>query len=206
MSDASNLIVVSAPSGAGKTTVLKRVLAELPGVRFSVSHTTRPPRPSETDGVQYHFVGREVFEELIRSGMLLEWADVHGHRYGTSLNEFERARREGVDLLLDLDVKGAAAMRERFADAVTVFMFPPSYSDLERRLRGRGQDDESTVKRRLQGALEELAAYRQYDYVIVNQSLDECVECLKAVIRAARLRTERMHGAARAILKTFESE
>lgn len=199
-----SLIVVSAPSGAGKSTVLGRVMRELTGIRFSVSHTTRPARAAETDGVEYHFVSAQAFDRLAAEGKMLEWADVHGHRYGTSRAEYERAAREGVDLLLDLDVQGAAQIRAQFEDAVSVFILPPSYPDLERRLRGRGQEDEPAISLRLEAARQEAGRYREYDYVIVNDELEACVEALESVIRAARCRASRMGERAREILRSFE--
>lgn len=198
-----NAIVVSAPSGSGKSTVLSRVLRELPGIRFSVSHTTRPPRPGETDGVEYHFVGRRDFEDLRDRGRLLEWAEVHGHLYGTARDEYERAQRDGVDLLMDLDVQGAAQVRLKIPEAVTVFILPPSYADLERRLRGRGQDDEAVIRRRLEAAREEMELFETYDHTLVNDELEGCVEDLKSVIRAARRRTRGMQDAARRVIGTF---
>lgn len=195
--------MVSAPSGSGKSTVLWRVLRELSGIRFSVSHTTRPPRPGETDGVQYHFVSGARFEALKTARRLLEWAEVHGHLYGTALDEYEGAQRDGVDLLLDLDVQGAAQVRLRIPNAVTVFILPPSYADLERRLRGRGQDGEATIRRRLEAAREEMQLYSTYDYTLVNDDLDACVEDLKAVILAGRRRSDRMQALARRIIATF---
>jgi guanylate kinase len=200
-----SVIVVSAPSGAGKSTVLARVLDDMPGLRFSVSHTTRPPRPGERDGVEYHFVDRRVFEGLRDDGKLLEWAEVHGNLYGTGLAEHGQARAEGVDLLLDVDVQGAAQVREKMPEAVTVFILPPSYEVLERRLRGRGQDDEATVKRRLAAAGRELHAFERYDYAIVNDDLGACVEALKSIVRAARCRVSHVAERARAVERTFES-
>jgi guanylate kinase len=199
------VIVVSAPSGAGKSTVLARVLDDMPGLRFSVSHTTRPPRPGERDGVEYHFVERSVFEGLRDDGKLLEWAEVHGNLYGTGLAEHGQARAEGVDLLLDVDVQGAAQVREKMPEAVTVFILPPSYEVLERRLRGRGQDDEATVKRRLAAAGRELHAFERYDYAIVNDDLGACVEALKSIVRAARCRVSHVAERARAVERTFKS-
>jgi len=186
--------------------VVARVLSEVDGLRFSVSHTTRPPRPGERDGVEYYFVEEGEFERLRDGGQLLEWAEVYGHFYGTGMAELERARRDGADLLLDLDVQGAAQVRQKIADAVTVFVLPPSYEALERRLRGRGQDDEASIRRRLQLAREELSLFATYDYAIVNDDLEACVASLKAIIRAARFRVGRMEGRARQILKTFEKE
>jgi guanylate kinase len=198
------VIVVSAPSGAGKTTVLARVLDELPGIRFSVSHTTRPPRGRETDGVEYHFVDRDAFLRLRGEGRLLEWAEVHGNLYGTGLAEIERARAEGQDVLLDLDVQGASQVRSRIKDAVTVFLLPPSYQALERRLRGRAQDDEKVISRRLATAGREIGAFEQYDYAIVNDDLDVSVEDLKSIVRAARCRVALVAERARAIGGTFQ--
>jgi guanylate kinase len=200
------VVVVSAPSGAGKSTVIARVLRELGGMRFSVSHTTRPPRGDEKEGVDYHFVDRAAFERLRDEGRLLEWAEVHGNLYGTAMTELVRAREEGVDLLLDLDVAGAAQVRQRLPDAVTVFVLPPSYPDLERRLRGRGQDDEATIERRLAAAGRELGAFWHYDYAIVNDDLDACVRELMSIIRAARCAVPVMAERAREIEKTFETK
>ena len=198
-----NLIVVSGPSGAGKSTVLARVLAELPLLRFSVSHTTRVPRQGERDGAEYHFVPRPAFEAMREERQFLEWAEVHGQFYGTSRSEYDRARADGVDLLLDVDVQGAAQVRMQFPDSVSVFILPPSYAALERRLRGRGPSDEGQFRRRLAAAREELSLFREYEYAIVNDSLEKSVEELKSVVRAARCRTDRMEGPAQAILGTF---
>ena len=200
------MIVVSAPSGAGKTTVVTRVLNELDGLRFSVSHTTRAPRAGEQDGVEYHFIDVPAFERLRDTGQLLEWALNYGHYYGTGVAELEKARRDGVDLLLDLDVKGAAQVRNKIADAVTVFVLPPSYADLEQRLRGRGQDDEASIRRRLDVAREELSFYHAYDYAVVNDDLSSCVESMKTIIRAARFRVGPMGGLAHEILETFKTQ
>ena len=198
------VVVVSAPSGAGKTTILARVLRDLGGIRFSVSHTTRAPRGAERDGVEYHFVDRAAFERLRDEGGLLEWAEVHGNLYGTGVAEIERASAAGIDILLDLDVQGAAQVRRRVPEAVTVFILPPSYEVLEHRLRGRGQDDEATIARRLAAAGREIDAFEQYDYAIVNDDLDACVEELKSIVRAARCRVEVVRDRARAIERTFK--
>jgi len=199
-----SVIVVSAPSGAGKTTVLARVLGELAGIRFSVSHTTRPPRGQEQDGIEYHFVDRVAFLRLRDEGRLLEWAEVHGNLYGTGLAEIERARDEGQDVLLDVDVQGASQVRSRIPDAVTVFLLPPSFEVLERRLRGRAQDDETTIRKRLAMAGREIGAFESYDYAIVNDDLDGSVEELKSIVRAARCRVALVAERARAIGHTFQ--
>ena len=199
------VIVVSAPSGAGKTTVVARVLREVTGLRFSVSHTTRPPRSDEREGVDYHYVDRATFERLKADNKLLEWAEVHGNLYGTGRAEIERARAEGVDVLLDLDVQGAAQVRERMKDAVTVFILPPSYQELEQRLRRRGQDDEETIERRLAAAAREIGAFENYDYALVNDDFEACGEGLKCIIRAARSRVSAVAERARAICRTFDT-
>jgi guanylate kinase len=185
--------------------VVARVLRELGGIRFSVSHTTRAPRGAERDGVEYHFVDRAAFDRLRSQGGLLEWAEVHGNLYGTGVEEIERASAAGVDVLLDLDVQGAAKVRERIPEAVTVFVLPPSYEVLEGRLRGRGQDDEATIRRRLAAAGREIDAFEQYDYVIVNDDIEACVEELKSIVRAARCRVAVASERARAIERTFQT-
>ena len=205
MSSLPIVIVVSGPSGAGKSTILQRALAEIPRLRFSVSHTTRPPRPGERDGIDYHFVSREEFLRLAVDEKFLEWAEVHGQRYGTARSEYARAAADGVDLLLDLDVQGAESVRAKFFDAVSVFILPPSYGDLELRLRSRGPSDEAAYARRLKVAREELQLFPKYDYAIINDDLDESAESLKAIIRAARCRASRVEPAARKILSTFDS-
>jgi guanylate kinase len=201
-----NLVVVSGPSGAGKSTVLSRALAEMDRLQFSISHTTRSPRPGEKDGVDYHFCNRPAFIEMRDAGQFLEWAEVHGELYGTARSEYDRAREQGVDLLLDVDVQGAAQVRAKFADAVSVFILPPSYLALERRLRGRGPHDEAQFRRRLDAARKELSLYREYQYAIVNEHLEDSVKALLSVIRAARCRIGRVDGLVQRILGTFPNE
>jgi guanylate kinase len=199
------VVVVSAPSGAGKSTILARALRDLGGIRFSVSHTTRAPRGAERDGVEYHFVDRAEFERLRETEGLLEWAEVHGNLYGTGVAEIEKASAAGVDILLDVDVQGAEQVRRRIPEAVTVFILPPSYEVLEQRLRSRGQDDEATIRRRLAAAGREIDGFERYDYAIVNDYLDGCVEELKSIVRAARCRVAVMRDRARAIERTFQA-
>ncbi|MCL2789635.1 MAG: guanylate kinase [Desulfobulbus sp.] len=187
------LLVLSAPSGCGKTTILTRVMRDLPGLVFSVSHTTRQPRPGEIDGVHYHFVEANVFA-AIRNRQptgFLEWAEVHGNMYGTSVDEVDRHRHAGQDVILDIDVQGAAQVRQR-TRPVTIFIAPPSLAELERRLRGRGTESEATIALRLNNARKELACSGAYDYLVVNDQLGQAVESLRSIIIAERCRQRRM--------------
>jgi guanylate kinase len=195
--------VVSGPSGAGKTTIVARVVAEVPGLRFSISHTTRPPRATEADGREYHFVGDAAFASRVEEGRFLEWAHVHGRRYGTSRDEYEAAARAGVDLVQDVDVQGADQIRERLAEAVSVIIVPPSFGDLEARLRGRHPGDEALLAPRLSAALRELRQFGRYDYAIINTDLEHSVLELKSIILAARCRSRLRAPAVEAILETF---
>ena len=186
------LFVISAPSGAGKTTLLKRVMPRLTGLSFSVSHTTRLPRPGEREGVDYHFVAREEFEKMMGEGAFLEYARVHDNLYGTSRMAVERLRQQGVDVVLDIDVQGAAILREAcLVDAAYIFIAPPSVAELERRLRGRGTEAEEMIATRLANARMELAAMSSYEYLLVNRQVEESVELLTAIILAERARAHR---------------
>ena len=186
------LLVISAPSGCGKTTILRKVMAELPGLVFSVSHTTRPPRPGEQDGRDYHFVDRAQFQELCdqHPSGFLEWAEVHGNYYGTSRQAVENKLRAGMDVVLDIDVQGAAQI-QRNAEPVSVFIAPPSLAELERRLRERGTESSESLALRLANAEQELQDTDRYSYLIVNDRLDEAVQSLQAVIIAERCRRRR---------------
>ncbi len=186
------LFVVSAPSGTGKTTLSHRLIASEPRLRFSISATTRQPRDGETGGVDYHFVDRQRFDAMVAAGDLLEWAEVHGNRYGTPLAEWQRARADGVDLVLDIDTQGALQVRERMPDSALIFVLPPSVDVLEQRIRGRGTDDDATIRRRLAAAAEELALATRYDYVIVNDDLARAESELIAIVRAERARAARV--------------
>lgn len=186
------LLVVSAPSGCGKTTVIEQVTADLPSLSFSVSHTTRQPRPGEVNGREYHFVSQEQFLALRdqQSSGFLEWAEVHGNFYGTSRQEVAQRLRAGADVLLDIDVQGAEQVRCQ-AEPVTVFIAPPSLEELEQRLRGRGTESEDSLRRRLAAAAQEILAADAYTYLIVNERLEETVQALKSVIIAERCRRRR---------------
>lgn len=186
------LFVLSAPSGGGKTSLCQRVVAELPGVVQSVSYTTRPPRPEERDGREYHFITPQEFQQRGQNEAFLECARVHEHWYGTSRQQVEAARHAGLDVLLAIDVQGATQLRTRDVEAVHIFVLPPSWAELEARLRARGSEAESTLARRLAVARQELEHYTAYDYVIINNQLDQATAVLKAIIMAERHRVARV--------------
>jgi guanylate kinase len=197
------LFVVSAPSGTGKTTVAERLVQQVPNLGLSRSYTSRPLREGEKDGVDYNFITRARFEELIAGNALLEWADVFGNFYGTSAADVDRERASGRDLVLVIDVQGARQVRVRCAGTVGVFVLPPSFAALEQRLRGRSKDTEQAIQRRLETARAEIAAFVEYDYVIVNDELEACVNRLRAIVTAERARLQRMRPAAEDIRRTF---
>ncbi len=179
--DGPGLLILSSPSGAGKTTLCSRLRAAFPLLRFSVSHTTRRPRINEVDGREYHFVDRAAFQALVREDAFVEWAEVHGNLYGTSVAEIEaaRARHEGV--LFDVDYQGARQIRARYPEAVAVFILPPSLDELERRLRSRASDDDATIRRRLDAAYGEIEHYGLFDYIVVNDDLDRASDQLRGI-------------------------
>ena len=180
------LIIVAAPSGGGKSTVLKRVFAEVPDLLFSISHTTRAPRPGEQDGRDYFFVDEPAFRALIARDAFLEWAEVHGRLYGTSRAELERARAQAKDLVLDIDVQGAAQILRAHPLALSIFLKPPSEEVLKKRLLGRGSESEQSVKTRLQNATGEIGRASEFRHVVVNDRLDETVGAVKGLIEEAR--------------------
>ncbi|HSB81686.1 MAG TPA: guanylate kinase [Candidatus Methylomirabilis sp.] len=186
------LVVVSAPSGAGKTSLCEWVIKAVPGLAHSVSYTTRPPRPDERDGQDYHFVDPAVFQAMVDRGEFAEWAVVHGHLYGTSRALLERYFAAGQDVILDIDTLGAAILRKAHPDAAFVFIVPPSWALLEERLRLRRSDAEAEIQRRLQRAREEVRHYAEYQYIIVNDVFARAAEELKAIILAERRRSSRV--------------
>lgn len=186
------LIVVSAPSGGGKSTLIALLRERRSDVDLSVSHTTRAPRGRERDGVEYHFVDDPEFDRMVASGEMAEWAHVHGRRYGTSRAEIDRIRGAGRHVLLDIDVQGGLSIMASYPDALSVFVLPPSLEVLEQRLRGRGTDSDESVRRRLAVAREEIAVAHRYGHVLVNEALDVALADLLSVVRAAELRSDRM--------------
>lgn len=188
LSMTGNLFIVAAPSGAGKTTLVSELLARDPLIQLSVSHTTRPPRPGETNGRDYHFVDVPTFLAMRDRGDFLESAEVHGNHYGTSRRWLEQQLACGRDVLLEIDWQGARQVRALFPAAIGVFVLPPSFEELERRLRGRGQDGAEVIERRLKNAREEIRHVAEFEYVVINNKLHEALNDLLAVVRAAHLR------------------
>jgi guanylate kinase len=186
------LFVVSAPSGAGKTTLCREVRHRVPDLAYSISVTTRAPRPGEVDGVDFHFVDEPGFRAMLAKNAFAEWAIVHGNLYGTGAAALERDLAAGRDVLLDIDTQGAAQLRTRYPEAVLVFITAPSLAELEQRLRERRSDAESEIQRRLQRAREEIALWREYQYLIVNRDVKDAVEQLEAIVHAERCRTARL--------------
>lgn len=202
------LFILSAPSGAGKTTLIQSLVAggfdDLGGLAFSVSHSTRRPRQGEIDGRDYHFVDRSAFEAMVQADAFLEWAKVHDNFYGTSCEEVFPRLEQGIDVLLDIDVQGAEQVMARCPRAHGIFVLPPSYQDLERRLRSRGLDDDQTIARRLAVSLTEIKRYDQYQYVIINDDARRASEVLAAIILEKRHRRERMKTRVQEILHDFQ--
>lgn len=197
------LIILSAPSGTGKTTLVGRLAERVPDLVRSRSYTSRAARPGEVDGVDYHFVAPARFRDMIAAGVFLEWADVFGRLYGTSAADAERHRAAGRDVVLVIDVQGARQVRRQARDAVSVFVLPPSFRVLEERLRGREPGGGVALERRLRTACRELESIDEYDYVVVNDEVDACVDRLRHVVLAERSRTGAMRGAVRSIAGTF---
>jgi guanylate kinase len=186
------LFILSAPSGAGKTTLSQRLLDAVPDLRLSISYTTRTPRPGEINGREYHFITEECFTQMRGADAFVEWARVHEALYGTTRAQLDEALARGQDLLLDIDVQGARQIKQRYADTVAVFVLPPSWRDLESRLRGRGTEGEEVIARRLQQAHEEARALHKYDYWIINNQLDQASTVLRAIVEAERARVSRL--------------
>jgi guanylate kinase len=199
------LFIVSAPSGTGKTTLVEKLVQMLPNLRMSRSYTSRPARAGERDGVDYHFISREDFQRRINASEFLEWADVFGNYYGTALADVDRMVADGQDVVLVIDVQGARQVKARGVDHTAIFVMPPSFEVLEKRLRGRSKDSEEQMQRRLDTARGEASSYVDYDYVVVNDELQPTVVRLQEIIAAERSRTHRMKPIAEHIIETFRS-
>lgn len=197
------LLIVSGPSGSGKSTLVQKLL-ELPRTMFSISYTTRPPRPTENPGKWYDFVSEAEFERMVRQGEFLEYARVFGkHWYGTPRKWLEEAGRKGLDLVLEIDVQGAEQVKEKLRNAVAIFIVPPSRQELERRIRARGQDSEEEIARRLERARQEMQHYRDYDFIVVNDDLERAGREVQAIAMAARCRSAQAEERVRQILNSF---
>jgi len=199
----TTVYIISAPSGSGKSTLVSRLMAAVDHLTFSVSYTTRKPRGNEVDGGAYHFIGREEFEQRIARDEFLEHADVFGNYYGTHSGALEIAQNLGKDLVLDIDVQGAAQLKKRIPGAVTIFVLAPSREILEQRLRARSQDSDEVIRRRLADAAREIQNYSLYDYVLVNNDLDLAAETLQSIVRAERVKRIRVEETLRPILASF---
>ena len=197
------LFIVSAPSGAGKTTVVERLVEQTPQLRMSRSYTSRAARQGETDGVDYNFVTRERFEAMVAAGAFLEWADLFGNLYGTSAADTERILESGSDVVLVIDVQGARQVRRRGAETTAIFVMPPSFDVLEQRLRGRSKDSEVAIQRRLHVARQEVAAFAEYEFLVINDELAAAVERLRSIVLAERARLKCMRAAAERSVETF---
>jgi guanylate kinase len=184
----TTVFIISAPSGSGKSTLVNEVRRIVPGLDFSVSYTTRPPRGNEQDGREYFFVPRSEFERMIENGDFLEYADVFGNYYGTARRFLQKAETSGHDLLLDIDVQGAEQIKHEIPEAVSIFVLPPNRTELESRLRHRSLDAEDVIQRRLVTATREIENYSKYDYILVNDRLDESIAALKSILLAERLK------------------
>lgn len=204
------LFILSAPSAVGKTTLIRHLFEHhrdlAAGLAFSVSHTTRPPRRGEVQGRDYYFVSRREFDEMIAAGAFLEWAVVHGRHYGTSKAEVERLTAAGKDVLLDIDVQGACQILERRLGVPAIFVLPPSFEEMERRLRSRGLDDAEQMERRLLDAREEMRYFQSYEYVILNDDVERASAALAAIFLARRCRRDRMQSQIRRVLEGFPQQ
>jgi guanylate kinase len=183
------LFVITAPSGAGKSSLIAKLLQDERGLALSVSYTTRAPRPGEQNGREYHFVDLPAFEAMLERGEFLESAEVHGHRYGTSQKVIDEVRASGRDLLLEIDWQGAAQVRRLYPESIGIFILPPSMAELERRLRTRAQDSDAVIRRRLANAAEEMSHAAEFKYAIINNNFDDARRDLRAIVRAERLAT-----------------
>ena len=198
------LFVVSSPSGGGKGTIIEHVLERVENLSYSVSYTTRAPRQKEVNGREYFFVSRETFEEMIAAGEFLEWACVHGNLYGTAKNQILAETAAGADIILELDVQGAASVRQLLMDSVSIFILPPSYEVLRERLIARGTDSAEELEVRLRRAPEELRQYSAFDYVIINDEVERAVGQLASIIYAERARCMRQESLVRAVIEKFQ--
>jgi guanylate kinase len=200
------LFIVSAPSGTGKTTLVERLVRETPGLRMSRSYTSRAARAGERHGVDYNFITRQEFDTMVREGAFLEWADIYGNLYGTAAADTEHCLAGGEDLVLVIDVQGARQVKSRGLENIGIFVLPPSAATLESRLRGRSKDTEEQIARRLEVACREVEDYATYDYVVINDEVEACVDRLRSIVVAERARVRLMRARAERVIATFRKE
>ncbi len=196
------LFVISGPSGAGKSSIVKALLSRTEGLVYSISHTSRRPRGSEQNGIEYHFVDAGTFNRMIEAGAFVEWAKVYDDFYGTSFSGLEGQTASGLDVLLDVDIQGARNIRKHFENSVLIYVLPPSLEILEKRLEGRGTDDEGVIKARMEKALDDMDNCLWYDYIIINDDLEKAITEAKSIIISERCRTARQ-ATAQTLLETF---
>lgn len=200
----NNVFIISAPSGSGKTTLIDLLLKQNPSLMFSISHTTRPPRTGERDGVEYFFVSEQKFEQMIREDRFVEWAEVHGHYYGTSREVLTEAEKNHRDVILDIDVQGAAQVRQKIPEAISIFILPPSYEALKTRLLSRQKDSKEVMLKRLGNARKEIRRYSEFDYIIINDELQSALTSLSSIITSSNSLREKQIDRIEAILKSFD--
>lgn len=196
------IFVISGPSGCGKSTLVKHVLKSRAGIDFSVSYTTRQPRDNEVDSKDYYFISDDTFNQMIQDHAFAEWATVHGHLYGTAKKELGK-KGTNQDLLLDIDVQGAEQIREKMKKGIFIFILPPSYAELKKRLEQRGQESPASIRKRLDMARKEIRSYSQFDYIIINDGLEEAVEQLEAIVLSHRCRLDKRQKTIVPILRSF---
>ncbi|HLI35092.1 MAG TPA: guanylate kinase [Terriglobia bacterium] len=201
--DQGNIVIISAPSGSGKSTIVRRLLASTRGLEFSVSYTTRRPRPREREGRDYFFITVAHFKRMIAAHEFVEWAKVYGNYYGTPRRQLVEARQAGKDILLDIDVQGHRKVRRQLPEAISIFLLPPSFQELRRRLIRRHSDAPQTIEKRLAAAREEIRHWPEYDYIVVNDDVRQTTGALRSILAAARFRQTNQQEKIRQILKTF---
>lgn len=199
------MVVISSPSGAGKTTLTRMLLNKHPEFGFSVSHTTRAKRKDEVDGKDYYFVTRERFEQMVKEGKFIEWALVHGNLYGTSIQEVERLIKEGKDIVFDVDYRGAQAIKRKYPETITIFVLPPSLGELKRRLKLRRTESLNQLSLRFKNAIEELRHYHLFDYIVINDDLERAFSVIESIVTAERNRSFRNYQFAEELLKEKDS-
>jgi guanylate kinase len=199
----ANVYIVSAPSGSGKTTLLQHLLRTFKDLKFSVSYTTRQPRSGEQNGVDYFFTNRNTFLRMVDEGGFLEWTEYHGQLYGTAKSFVEENLQRGSDVILDIDVRGAREVKSKISEAIAVFVLPPSFQELKRRLRARMQESDDSIDRRLEIAKQEIYFYRDYDYIVVNDVLESSIQLLEAIVRSGRAAPARQQARIEEIIASF---